>query len=245
VLVLHAGTDVFIRFPQPEDRAGRVGANRHLARRADLHDVGDDLPAQLADACHVGGRVGGGGACKIHVRKGHTTEEGSALSRAEREAGYANKPIADILKEFCAYTDGAWLDGMNGLDWAVLGLPREVEGRSGCARCHQEMDFVDAIAADYPIAVLARLLDTEVVDDECWFENGNRQCHYDPNNWDESTMGPLPSLVQKTSTYGMHEPYSHWLACKTRRRNRNLFVADQNPGPNARNTRQNPGGTRH
>ncbi len=27
----------------------------------------------------------------------------------EREAGYAGKPIADILKEFCSYTDGAWM----------------------------------------------------------------------------------------------------------------------------------------
>ncbi|MEM8534208.1 MAG: tyrosine phenol-lyase [Chloroflexota bacterium] len=27
----------------------------------------------------------------------------------EREAGYADKPIADILREFCSYTDGAWM----------------------------------------------------------------------------------------------------------------------------------------
>ena len=27
----------------------------------------------------------------------------------EREAGYAGKPIAGILKEFCSYTDGAWM----------------------------------------------------------------------------------------------------------------------------------------
>jgi len=27
----------------------------------------------------------------------------------EREAGYANKSIAEILTEFCAYTDGAWM----------------------------------------------------------------------------------------------------------------------------------------
>jgi len=27
----------------------------------------------------------------------------------EREAGYAGKSIADILKEFCSYTDGAWM----------------------------------------------------------------------------------------------------------------------------------------
>jgi tyrosine phenol-lyase len=29
----------------------------------------------------------------------------------EREAGYADTPIADILREFCAYTDGAWMSG--------------------------------------------------------------------------------------------------------------------------------------
>jgi tyrosine phenol-lyase len=27
----------------------------------------------------------------------------------EREAGYADKPVAAILKEFCSYTDGAWM----------------------------------------------------------------------------------------------------------------------------------------
>lgn len=27
----------------------------------------------------------------------------------EREPGYADKPIAEILKEFCSYTDGAWM----------------------------------------------------------------------------------------------------------------------------------------
>lgn len=27
----------------------------------------------------------------------------------EREDGYADKPVADILKEFCGYTDGAWM----------------------------------------------------------------------------------------------------------------------------------------
>ena len=27
----------------------------------------------------------------------------------EREAGYANKKVAEILKEFCSYTDGAWM----------------------------------------------------------------------------------------------------------------------------------------
>lgn len=29
----------------------------------------------------------------------------------EREEGYADKPIAAILKEFCSYTDGAWMSG--------------------------------------------------------------------------------------------------------------------------------------
>ncbi len=27
----------------------------------------------------------------------------------QREEGYLNKPVADILKEFCSYTDGAWM----------------------------------------------------------------------------------------------------------------------------------------
>jgi tyrosine phenol-lyase len=33
----------------------------------------------------------------------------NALFIQEREAGYADKSIAEILKEFCAYTDGAWM----------------------------------------------------------------------------------------------------------------------------------------
>ena len=33
----------------------------------------------------------------------------NALFIQEREEGYANKKIAEILKEFCGYTDGAWM----------------------------------------------------------------------------------------------------------------------------------------
>jgi tyrosine phenol-lyase len=33
----------------------------------------------------------------------------NALFIQEREAGYARKSIAEILKEFCSYTDGAWM----------------------------------------------------------------------------------------------------------------------------------------
>lgn len=29
----------------------------------------------------------------------------------QREEGYGDKPVADILKEFCSYTDGAWMSG--------------------------------------------------------------------------------------------------------------------------------------
>jgi tyrosine phenol-lyase len=29
----------------------------------------------------------------------------------QREAGYKDKPVAEILKEFCSYTDGAWMSG--------------------------------------------------------------------------------------------------------------------------------------
>ena len=35
----------------------------------------------------------------------------NALFIQEREEGYADKPIAVILKEFCDYTDGAWMSG--------------------------------------------------------------------------------------------------------------------------------------
>merc|ERR1711916_353647 len=43
---------------------------------------------------------------------------------------------------------------------------------------------------------------------------------------------------------GRHEPYSNWLECRTRDRNEGLFIADQNVGGQARNTRQNAGGGR-
>lgn len=33
----------------------------------------------------------------------------NALFIQEREAGYADVPIADIVREFCSYTDGAWM----------------------------------------------------------------------------------------------------------------------------------------
>ncbi len=33
----------------------------------------------------------------------------NALFIQEREAGYADQPVAAILKEFCSYTDGAWI----------------------------------------------------------------------------------------------------------------------------------------
>lgn len=29
----------------------------------------------------------------------------------QREEGYGDKPVADILREFCSYTDGAWMSG--------------------------------------------------------------------------------------------------------------------------------------
>ncbi len=35
----------------------------------------------------------------------------NSLFIQEREEGYADKPIAAILKEFCGYTDGAWMSG--------------------------------------------------------------------------------------------------------------------------------------
>jgi tyrosine phenol-lyase len=33
----------------------------------------------------------------------------NALFIQEREAGYADRTIAEILLEFCSYTDGAWM----------------------------------------------------------------------------------------------------------------------------------------
>ncbi len=45
----------------------------------------------------------------IHIYLDATRMVENAFFIQEREAGYANKPIAAILKEFCSYTDGAWM----------------------------------------------------------------------------------------------------------------------------------------
>jgi hypothetical protein len=44
--------------------------------------------------------------------------------------------------------------------------------------------------------------------------------------------------------YGMHEPYSFYAECKARERNQGIFIADQNVGQRAINTRQNRNGNR-
>ncbi|XP_065065855.1 protein DD3-3-like [Rhopilema esculentum] len=49
----------------------------------------------------------------------------------------------------------------------------------------------------------------------------------------------------KDLRYGMHEDFKYYETCKNRRRNKQLFTADQNlKGESARYTRQNPQGTR-
>jgi tyrosine phenol-lyase len=45
----------------------------------------------------------------IHIYLDATRMVENAFFIQEREAGYANKPIAAIVKEFCSYTDGAWM----------------------------------------------------------------------------------------------------------------------------------------
>ncbi|HUY48867.1 MAG TPA: tyrosine phenol-lyase [Streptosporangiaceae bacterium] len=50
----------------------------------------------------------------------------------EREAGYAGKTIAEILKEFCSYTDGAWMSAkkdslVNIGGWLALNDPEPFE----------------------------------------------------------------------------------------------------------------------
>ena len=47
--------------------------------------------------------------CGIPVYLDATRMAENAFFIQEREAGYADKPIAAILKEFCNYTDGAWM----------------------------------------------------------------------------------------------------------------------------------------
>jgi len=56
---------------------------------------------------------------------------------------------------------------------------------------------------------------------------------------------PLTGEDKEVFKYGMHESYQFYQDCKTRSRNKGLFIADQKVGPNAKNTRQNPGGARN
>ena len=45
---------------------------------------------------------------KIHIYLDATRMVENAFFIQQREEGYSNKSIAEILKEFCSYTDGAW-----------------------------------------------------------------------------------------------------------------------------------------
>jgi len=70
-----------------------------------------------------------------------------------------------------------------------------------------------------------------------------------PDNADGANekVSPDPLTGENTEVfkYGMNENYIYYQNCKTRERNRGLFIADQNVGPKAINTRQNPNGQRH
>lgn len=71
---------------------------------------------------------------------------------------------------------------------------------------------------------------------------------------DGSTTVTIPDNRMRCQNYncntdrrfGMHEDYNYYLSCKTRERNKGLFIADQNlrNRNTAKFTRQNPGGTR-
>lgn len=50
--------------------------------------------------------------------------------------------------------------------------------------------------------------------------------------------------LEQQLTFGYHEPAAYFRDCNTRQRNKGLFIADQNIGESAVNTRQNDGGTR-
>ncbi|MCP4363449.1 MAG: tyrosine phenol-lyase [Chloroflexi bacterium] len=63
-------------------------------------------PVSMANAralCQLCGRY------NIRLYLDATRMMENAFFIQEREEGYADKPIADILKEFCSYTDGAWM----------------------------------------------------------------------------------------------------------------------------------------
>jgi hypothetical protein len=66
----------------------------------------------------------------------------------------------------------------------------------------------------------------------------------DAATYNEKALDTLNNDGKQAYKYGMHESYQYYQDCKARERNRGLFVADQNPGNAARNTRQNPGGGR-
>jgi len=75
----------------------------------------------------------------------------------------------------------------------------------------------------------------------------------DPNLRDGTETTTIPDDVNQynakngddTYRYGMMESYQSYQDCKARERNKGLFIADQNVGARAINTRQNAGGTRY
>jgi hypothetical protein len=57
---------------------------------------------------------------------------------------------------------------------------------------------------------------------------------------DNTVPTNFPTLpVSQQLQFGVHEPYSYWFACHSRNRNSGVFIADQNVGTTAENTRQN------
>lgn len=69
-----------------------------------------------------------------------------------------------------------------------------------------------------------------------WVRDGTRD-DTAPNNID--TLSPTEQLE-----YGYHETVQYFRDCNNRQRNKGLFIADQNIGESAVNTRQNDGGNR-
>eukprot|EP01089_Gocevia_fonbrunei_P017752 TRINITY_DN5849_c0_g1_i3.p1 TRINITY_DN5849_c0_g1~~TRINITY_DN5849_c0_g1_i3.p1 ORF type:complete len:608 (-),score=129.53 TRINITY_DN5849_c0_g1_i3:76-1899(-) len=68
----------------------------------------------------------------------------------------------------------------------------------------------------------------------------------DPELYIGNTNPNIPNQDgnKKVYKFGMHESYQYYQDCKARQRNKGLFIADQNVGQAAINTRQNPGGGR-
>jgi tyrosine phenol-lyase len=96
-----------INLEKLEEQIGRVGADKiaYISLAGTVNMAGGQ-PVSMANVKALRALCDRYGI-KIYLDATRMVENSFFIQ--EREAGYSGKPIAEILKEFCGYTDGAWM----------------------------------------------------------------------------------------------------------------------------------------